>query len=220
MLQCPLNNVVVQVETKYHSNFSNMVKRANLNPGSQINPADYVNIVGKIVSIPKSISTRFDYKGFTTNDLYEGDTAIFRYDVIYDFLENQEGDEPTYRNLVWFKGKEYFMADIQKIFGVIRAGEIIMVNGYCMLENMSNPSALILPQHLKNVIEAASATITHIGNPLKGKKKILAQPGDRVYYNPAKLQNYEINGKKFGILTQSQILGRKIANYSDIQALI
>lgn len=220
MIQSPLNNVVVQVETKYHSNFSNMVKRANLNPGSQINPADYVQITGKVVSVPKAISNRYDYKGFTTNDIYPDDIAIFRYDVIYDFIENESGDEPLYKNMVWMKGQEYFMADIQKIFGVIRAGEIIMVNGYCMVENMSIPSALILPQHLKNVIQASSATLTQIGRNLTHMKRISAQPGDTVYYNPGIIQNYEINGKKFGVLSQRQILGRKIANYSDIQAII
>lgn len=220
MIQCPLNKVVVQVETKYHKNFSNMIKRANMNPGTQINPADYVQSVGKVISVPKAISTRMDYKGFTTNDIHPDDIAIFRYDVIYDFIENPEGEEPLYKNMVWMKGQEYFMADIQKIFGVIRAGEITMVNGYCMVENMSIPSALILPLHLKNVIQASTATLTHIGEPLTHAKGISAQPGDTVYYNPSVLQNYEINDKKFGILSQRHILGRKIANYSDFQAVI
>jgi co-chaperonin GroES (HSP10) len=103
---------------------------------------------------------------------------------------------------------------------VIRAGEIIMVNGYCMIENMSNPSALILPQHLKNVIQAASATLTQIGGNRTNMEDIKAFPGDVVYYNPSVVQTYEINGKKFGILSQRHILGRKIANYADIQALV
>lgn len=220
MIQSPLNNVVVRVETKYHKNFGAMIKRANLNPGSQINPADYVQILGKVISIPKAISTRMDYKGYTTNDIYPGDTAIFRYDVIYSFIENKEGDEPLYANMVWLKGQEYFMADIQKVFGVIRAGEIIMVNGYCMVEEMSVPSALILPNHLKNVIQASSAILTHIGKPLSHQKGIQAQAGDTVYYNPGLIQTYEINGKKFGILSQRHILGRKMASYSDIQRII
>lgn len=220
MIQCPLNKVVVQVETKYHKNFSNMVKRANMNPGSQINPADYVQLLGKVISVPKAISTRLDYTGFNTNDIYPDDTAIFRYDVIFDFIENPDGDKPLYKNMIWFKGQEYFMADIQKIFGVIRAGEIIMVNGYCMIENMTAPSALILPQHLKNVIQASSATLTHIGKPLTHMRAIGAQPGDTVYFNPSVVQNYEINGKKFGIVSQRHILGRKVSSYSDIQALI
>jgi co-chaperonin GroES (HSP10) len=220
MIKCPLDKVVVQVDTKYHKNFSNMIKRANMNPGSQINPADYVQIIGEVVAIPDFINNRIDYKGFTTNDIYPGDIAIFRYDVIYDFVESAEGEDPIYKNMVWVKGQEYFLADIQKIFGVIRAGEIIMVNGYCMVENMSAPPSLVLPQHLKNLIRTASATITNIGNPLSHQKPIGAKPGDIVYYNPAVLQRYEINEKKFGILTQKQILGRKVGSYSDIQGII
>lgn len=220
MFQSPLNNVVVQVDHKYHKNFSNMLKMATLNPGSELNPADFVNIYGKVISVPHSISNKKDYLGFTTNDIYPDDIAIFRYDVIYDFISRGTPEDQQFKNLVWFKGQEYFMADIQKVFGVIRAGEIIMVNGYCMLGNMSNPSALILPQHLKNVIQAASATLTHIGKNRNHLKTIEAQPGDTVYYNPDVIQTYEINGKKFGILSQRHILGRKVANYADIQALI
>lgn len=220
MIKCPLNKVVVQVETKYHKNFSNMIKRANMNPGSQINPADYVQILGRVVSVPDVISNRIDYAGFSTIDIYPDDIAIFRYDVIYDFVENPDGDEPVYKNMVWVKGEEYFLADIQKIFGVIRAGEIIMANGFCMVENMSPKPLILLPQHLKNIIQAASATLTQIGRPLAHCKRIAALPGDTVYYNPNILQHYEINGKQFGIITQRQILGRKVANYSDLQALI
>lgn len=220
MIKCPLNKVVVQVETKYHKNFSNMIKRANMNPSSQVNPADYVQILGKVVSVPDMISIRLDYKGFTTIDIYPDDIAIFRYDVIYDFIENSEGDEPVYKNMIWVKGQEYFFADIQKVFGVIRAGEIIMANGYCMVENMSPKPIIVLPQHLKNVIQVASATLTQIGMPLSHHKHIGATRGDTIFYNPNILQHYEINGKQFGILTQKQVLGRKIANYSDIQALI
>jgi co-chaperonin GroES (HSP10) len=220
MIQSPLNNVVVQVEHKYHKNFANMQKRAALNPGSQLNPADYVNTMGKVISIPKAISTRRDYEGFVTDDIYPDDTAIFRYDVIYSFIKDEEKEEPLYANMVWMKGQEYFMADIQKIFGVIRAGEIIMINGYCMLENMSNPTNLILPQHLKNVIQAATATLTHIGKNRSHLKPIEAQIGDTVYYHPGFLQTYEINGKKFGILPQSRILGHKSGNYSDVYGLL
>lgn len=219
MFQSPLNNVVVQVDHKYHKDFASITKRAALNPGSQINGADYVNIMGKVVSVPSSISKNRDYEGFVTNDIYSDDMAIFRYDVIFDFISNPEANEPVYKNLIWFKGKEYFIADIQKVFGVIRAGEIIMVNGYCMIENMSNPSALILPQHLKNVIQASYATLTQIDKNRTNLKPIDAKQGDTVYYNPNVVQTYEINGKKFGILSQRHILGRKIANYADIRSI-
>lgn len=217
MFQCHLNNVVVKVKTKYHTNVANMMKRAVLNPQSQLNPCDYVQIYGEVISIPHYISTRMDYRGFTTNDIYPGDTAIFRYDVICDIWQPQPDADPVYKNMVWFMGKEYFLADIQKVFGVIRAGEIIMVNGYCMVEDMSNTTALILPLHLKNVLQVSSAKLTQIGRPMKHLKSVSAMPGDIVYYDPRVLQVYEINGKKFGILRQKDIFGKKIASYADLQ---
>jgi co-chaperonin GroES (HSP10) len=216
MLHARHNKLVVKVKTKYHKDFGNMIKRANLNPGSQINPADYVQIMGEVVSVPEFISTRRDYKGYTADDIYPGDTAIFRYDVIYDLVQQEPDAEPIYKNMVWFKGEEYFLADIQKVFGVIRAGEIIMVNGYCMLEEMSNPLGLILPLYLKNLIQGATAKLTHIGRNLSHLKPISAQPGDTVFYDPRILQTYEINNKKFGIIQQSRILGTKTASYADI----
>jgi len=121
---------------------------------------------------------------------------------------------------VWFKGEEYFMVDIQKLFGIIRDNKITMVNGYCMVEEMSNPSVLILPQHMKNVIQAASATLTNIGSNLDHLQPVKAKPGDTVYYNPSILQTYEINDKKFGIISQRHILGRKVGKYSDVQRII
>lgn len=217
MFQCYLNNVVVKVKTKYHKDVANMVKRATLNPGSQINPCDFVSITGEVVSIPKYFSNREDYKGYTTNDIYPGDTAIFRYDVICDIHQTEPDADPIYKNMVWFKGQEYFLADIQKVFGVIRAGEIIMTNGYCMIEKMSAPSALILPHHLKKVIQTASATLMGIGRQLSHLKPVSAEPGDTVYYNPLKVQEYEISGKKFGILRQKDISAKKIASFEELQ---
>jgi co-chaperonin GroES (HSP10) len=219
MFKSHVNNVVVKVKTKYHTDFGMMMSRAALNPQSQINPAEYVQIIGEVVAVPKYISDRMDYKGYTTKDIYEGDMAIFRYDVIYDFAQKSPTADPIYKNEVFFLGESYFLADIQKVFAVIRAGEIIMVNGYVMIEDVSNAHGLILPKHLKSVIQASSAKLTHIGSPLTHQKPIAAQPGDTVYFHPGVLQSYEINGKRFGILRQRHILGHKVGSYSDIQQI-
>lgn len=206
MFQSPQNNLVVQVDTKYTANLFNMIRAANINHGSQINPADYVNIIGRIVSLPKSISKRKDYEGFTTTDMKVGDHCIMRYDVIFDF-EEQENGSATYKNYVWYKGHEFWLADVTKIFAVIRGGKIIMVNGYCMLEDMTPPSMIILPQHLSKYAKSTTATLTHIGNNLYPLKTIDAKDRDTVYYNSRFAQEYEIKDKKFAIVRQKDILG-------------
>ena len=106
-----------------------------------------------------------------------------------------------------YKDKEYWSVDIQKVFAVIRNREIIMVNGYCMLENIKLSSKIILPPYLKKNVNASSATLTQIGNNLSHLNKININPGAEVFYNPMIAQEYKIKDKKFAIIRQKDILG-------------
>lgn len=199
-------NVLIEIPVVYTSNLSRMIAAAALNPGSQINPADYVSAVGTIVSLPYLISKKREHNGFTTNDIRPGDLCIIRYDVVYNFHETHEGGK-KFKNYFWYNRKEYWSASIDQIFGVIRDGQIIMVNGYCMVEDIQKKSLIIANQENKKRINAISATLTGIGNNLSHLKNIEAQPGDTVYFNPAVLQTYKIKDKEFGIVSQKQILG-------------
>lgn len=218
MLVAPINNVLVKIKTKWHKNISNILLTAEFNPANQLNPADCVNITGEIVSLPITISDRMDYKGFTTKDMQVGDTAIFRYDVVYD-LTHEVRDEFKYKNCFWYKGEEYWKVDVQKIFGVVRGSQIIMVNGYCMVEDCPPPSNLYLPQTAKQYTNTAAATLTQIGKNLDHLNPIEAIPGDKVYFNWKFLQRYEMNKKPFGIITQKRIFGKKVAGYEDFMLL-
>jgi len=217
MLQAAYNNVIVFVETKMIQNLTNAIRMSNLNKGSQINPADYVNVIGTIHSLPQEITDKKrDYKGFSTRDMKVGDTVIMRYDVIWDFEELEDGNA-KFKNNVYYNGIDYWIADIQKIFAIIRNGKIRMVNGYCMIEGMTKPMLIVLPnQSAKRLVNASSASLTHISNNLTHLKRIDAEVGDIVYYNPAIVQEYKIKGKEFGILRQSDILGRSTANYAEV----
>lgn len=219
MFSSPINNVIVQVDQKWVGHFTDILRASQINPANQLNPADLVNIVGTVVTVPQSISKRADYKGFTMEDIRVGDTAIFRYDVIYSFLKMPEGCDPVYKNQIFYRGQSYWAVDIHKLFAVIRNGRIIMVNGYCMIEDMSVPSALILPQHMKRLMQAGQAVLTQIGKNLSHLSTLPIEPGDMVFYDPRVVQNYEIKGKKFGIISQRHIFGKKVASYGDFQTL-
>jgi co-chaperonin GroES (HSP10) len=208
MMQAPINNLLIKFDTKYISHYSNIIKAANLNPGSQVNPADLVNIVGEVVSVPRSITRgKRGYEGFSTEDIRVGDTAIVRYDVIFDFDVNAESNEQFYRNATVYKGKEYFKCDIQKVFGVIRNGEIIMVNGYCMIQDMSKPSQIVLPQYMTSLTRACQATLAQIGSNEQGRERIEAAQGDTIFYNNNKVQTYKLQNREVGIIRQRDILG-------------
>jgi co-chaperonin GroES (HSP10) len=209
MIQSPENKIIVHPKTKYIRHISDLMKRSAIQNGATVDPADIVNIVGEIVSIPAHISKTQEYLGFTTDNLQIGDIAIFSYRVIYDLIIKQENGEPVYKNLIKHNGKEYFSCDIRNIFGVIRGEEIVMVNGYVMLTEYE-PSKIIVSQANTRYKKAKSSNIIHIGDNKSHLPKITAFPGDLVYYNADKAQHYQINDKKFIILQQDKIYGREV----------
>lgn len=89
------------------------------------------------------------------------------------------------------------------LYAVIRDGEIRMQNGYVMLVNMDKPSNLYVPQSTKKMLKSASAVVSNIQMNPDIKK------GDTVFFNPNKVRLYQIDGKPFGIIKRSQLLGRE-----------
>jgi len=214
MVQSPLNNVIVKVKSLFTRPISDFTKTAfaEVN-GTDLNPADFVTITGEVVSVPRTISKKMDYKGFSTSDIRVGDIAIFSYSVIYDFDISDENQK--FMNCFWYKGQEYWIADIQKVFGVVRDGKILMVNGYCMIEGMKPISTLLLPHHLKRMLNVSEATLTH-GSKRGGSGTLDMLPMDTVFYNPLKVQKYKVADKEIGILENKHILGCKVASYADV----
>src|ERR1700761_2075071 len=147
MIQAPINSVLVKIKDVFLKRVSDIVKvSASEVHSSKLNPADLVQIVGEVVSVPKGIShNKRGYEGYSISDIRPGDMAIFRYDVVFAFT----GDKQKFKNMFYYKGKEYWVCDIVKLFAVIRRGEIRMQNGYCMIEGMSNDHAIILPQSME-----------------------------------------------------------------------
>jgi|LakMenEpi03Aug12_release.lakeMendotaPanAssembly.Ray.scaffolds.fasta_scaffold16404_9 co-chaperonin GroES (HSP10) len=207
MIQSPANKVIVLPAARYTKNITDLMKRSAIQNGATVDPADLVNIVGEVISIPRYISPTADYKGFSTKDIKIGDVAIFSYKVIYDVIIKQEGEEPIYRNSLPYNGKEYFACDIRNLFGVIRGEEIIMVNGYVMLDDFED-DRIILPASLKKQKNATLSKILYIGANRTHLRRIEAQQGDDVFFNAKRAQRYQINDKKFVILQQEKILGR------------
>jgi len=209
-IKSPANKIIVYPKGRWAKNISDILKRASIENGASVDPADCVNITGEIISIPEYISPTNDYKGFSTKDLRVGDTAIFSYKVIYDYVIKAEGEEPVLKNSVITGDKEYFLCDIRNLFGVIRDGKIIMVNGWVMLDEFV-PTKIILPAALKNQKNAARSQVFHIGSNRTHLKRIDVNDGDMVFYNGLKAQHYQINDKKFIILPQNLILGKDLS---------
>jgi co-chaperonin GroES (HSP10) len=208
MITSPQNNIVVKVKTKYISNITDLLKRSAIQNNASIDPLDFVNITGEVVSVPKSILNRFDYDGYSVSDIEVGDTAIFSYAVIGD-TETIEDGKIKFKNRLWHNGEEYFLCNITNIYGVIRGGNIIMVNGWVMT-TIFDHDRILLPASMKKIKGVVRCKVLAINNPKSNKKKIEASVGDTVLFNPLIGQLYQINDKPFIIVSQSHILAKEL----------
>ena len=209
MIQATTNSVIVRVDHKYTSNLSSILKLASIQNDATVDPADLVNILGEVVSLPKRIDNKREYMGYSTENIQVGDTAIFSFSVILDLIEQGEGKDPIYKNNFFYRGKDYFLCDITKLYAVIREGEIIMQNGYVMGTPIEE-SKIILPASMRNMKKASHSTVMHIGHPRTTEKQIEAIEGDVFYVNPNTVEKYQINKKHFIITQQSKVLGIKM----------
>lgn len=220
MFQASLNNVIVKIKHKYIGNFSKIMRLSAIQNMTSIEPADLVNIVGEVVSVPMEISTwKREYEGFSCADIKPGDTAIFSHEVVFSFESTAADEDPIFKNSFWYKDDEYWLCDITRLYAVVRDDKIRMQNGFVMVEDMEAPSRIYLPQHLKKAANTASAKISHIGKPLTTQKRIDCQRGDVVYYNPNVIRLHQINDKPFGIISQHHILGKSVASYEELALL-
>jgi co-chaperonin GroES (HSP10) len=215
----PDNNIIVQVKTKYIRNFTKILRMAAIQNNTSIEPADYVNIIGTVVSVPKRICDKREYNGFSTADIRPGDTALFSSSVIYEFANTSPDQDPIYKNMFYYNAQEYFVCDVTKLFAVVRDTKIRMQNGYVMVENFEKKAQIHLPQHIAKAIKTTTATVSYIGKPLTHLRRVDVEHGDVVFFNPNVLQQYQVNEKKFGIISQHHILARKIPDYEEFGLL-
>lgn len=210
MIQSPINDVIVTIDKTGQF----VDKQGNIHVAVNYDPTEHVTILGQVHSLPRYVvQDRPDFKGYSTKDMQPGDQVIMRYDVLsmYKLNEKQpENDTPLYQHHFFYRGQSYWRASILACFAVIRDYEIIMLNGYVMIELPSPPPKIFIPNHLRALRKTTSALVMHIGNPLTNREHIGAVPGDTVYFNPRIMQVYQIAGKPFGIIKQSHVCGVEI----------
>ncbi len=207
MLISPFDNIIVSVKSKYTKDFGSLTKRFAIEQGTSVHLEDLVSITGTVVSLPKAISQEKQDRGFSMDNIQVGDGLIFSFNVIYDFFQKEVEGELLYKNKIHYKGKDYWLADITKIFAVIRGEEIIMLNGYVMAMPFSE-DIILTQEATKSAKKSKFSRLIHIGEPRLNQIKINVKTHDQIYYNPKKVTKYEINNKPFIILTQQQVFGK------------
>ncbi len=214
-----VNNLIVKIEKKMIADLYNVIRMAALNPGVQINPADYVTITGEVVALPRSICKRMDYKGYTTKGIKVGDTVIFSYQVVFTMTEGEDG-QAVHTNAFMYEGKEYWLCDITNVFAYIRNNEIHMVNGYCMLQEVQPPSQIVLlSDDSKKLVRASKSVLSYIGTPLDGKKGISVEQCDSVHVDFRKVQHYKVGERPIAIVRQKDIYAKEIGNYNPMKLI-
>lgn len=209
MIKATENNLIITVTTQYIKNISNILKVAAIENNSNVDSADIVQIVGEVISVPDRITTdQRGYEGFSTKDIRVGDTVIFRFDVIHQFTNISKVGR-IFKNMFMWEGKEYWLCDIQKVFGVIRDGEVKMVNGYVMLNDFET-SKIVLSHADAGFRGAQSSEVMHIGSSKTNEKYLGIVSRETVYFNSIAAAKYQIKGKPFRVLQQSSILGKGI----------
>jgi hypothetical protein len=205
----PLNSVIVQIKTKYIKNLSKVLRVAAIQQQSSIDPSDYCNIYGTVVSTPLEVAGWRDYKGYTADDIKVGDVAMFSSSVVAEMAQTDPEADPIFKNSFWWDGQEYWVCDITRIYAVVRAGEIRMQNGYVMVEHIEKQPNIFLPAHIKKSVRTTQAILTQIVN-------IDCKQGDTVFFNPNIITTYQIDDpttkepKEFGILQQKHVLGKAV----------
>lgn len=203
MLVAAQNNCFIQVKSAYTKSNSDILRIASIQDISSVDLADYAQITGVIVSIPDNVTI----EGFTTKDITVGDIAIFRYDLVHDF--KQVDDEIKFRHRVWYDAQEYWSCSIEKIFGVIRDDEIIMINGYVMLYDFKEPKLYSIAG-FKRSRKTQTSRVMHIGYPREGQNHIPIYENDNVFFDAKKTAKYKIGDKSFRIIQQKDILGKQV----------
>lgn len=205
VIESGTNHLILQLARPYQEDLYNAIRMSNIDPGSQVNEADYATISGKIIAVPRTICNRRDYNGFSTDDIRVGDTAIFSYVVVHSFQESQTGDA-TFANEFRIGRYCYWRCELTQVFGVVRGGEILMKNGYVMVEEVKKPTIFQMPTETKVQENATLTKIIAIGSNTVGKATIDAHAGDTIAVNYKKCSPYKLNGKTFSIVKQKDIL--------------
>src|SRR6266581_2092011 len=137
-MQAPANTVIIKLEKKFYDSVT-FQSGQTIHFDPSWNPEEYTMLRAEVVSIPKSVTQRQDYDGFEIV-VKPGDEVLVRYDVVFSYKDQPDRDSPIYKNLIFKyneltgRHEELWLCDIQKIFGVINGNQVNMINGYVMLE--------------------------------------------------------------------------------------
>lgn len=206
----PVNKLVVTIEKKFYDSvtFESGVT-IHIDPSWQ--PQEYAFLTGKVISVPRNISNRPDYKGLNLDGIKPGDSILMRFDVVYSYKNQIDKTTAEFKNLVCLKDgdkyTEYWLCDVQQVFAKLVDNIPQMMNDYIMLrpvieDRPALSSIIIMPESFSKVKRKDKAIVRaiHPGNPHG------LQEGDIVYVDSDVIQEYTIARDNFYIVKYRHVL--------------
>lgn len=200
----------VTIEKKFYD-VVNSESGVMLYKDTTFHPEEAAMIIGKVVSVPKTIQKRLDYEGVTC-PVRPGDTILMRYDVVSSYKDQPDRSTPTYKNVLLYKGVEYWRVNILQVFAILTGSKWKMINGYVLCNPMKKindfGSTLIVPDSYRESLCNDTMKVRYIGETLTTEQPLPIYAGKEIHVKPKVAQHYELpNGDSFYIIKQSHILG-------------
>lgn len=213
-MHTPINKLIVTLEKKlYDSRTFESGQTIYFDPSWQ--PEEYAMLKARVFSVPPSVISRQDYRGYSIC-VEPGDEILIRYDVVFAYHDQPDNDTPRYKNLLFHydnatgKYQELWLCDILQVFAVIKDGQFNMINGHVMLDPITEKRAdftsrIIRPDNYNNVVLKNKAIIKAVDSQV-----LPIMVGDMVYINPHTVMQYQLNLEKFYIIKEQYILGKVV----------
>lgn len=205
MVQVILDNVLVKVESEVNNTRNGLYIPDGFLPSG---PPPSKVTTGIVVGVPLGM---YEYSEIVP-EVQVGDRVYFHYNAISEMS----------RVLLEYSQDYDHSIPYSMIFCAVRNGEIIMIGSRVLCEKYYDPditfeeingvvipvkkskSGIIMEMNVKH--NPHKAVLRHIGNPLRGQKRVDARPGDLVYYEKDADFENTIEGREYLCMKQENLL--------------
>ena len=198
MLKCPVNKLLVTIEKKYQD------KLGNLFIDTSFFPEEYATLKGIVTSVPNKLENEY-WRGKTDMIIETGDEVWFSYGIIFDYKRYENGETPSYKNLITYKGQEYWKVDYNEVFCVVRDGKILIPTEYILLEPIADNSE---SKTASGLVLGKKAIYSDRARVVAAQEGVDCKPGDIIPLESQYIQQYNMLGKVHYIVPSRRLIAK------------
>lgn len=198
MLKCPISKLLVTIEKKYQD------KSGALFIDTSFHPEEHATLKGIVHSVPNKLGDEY-WRGKTNMIIKAGDEVWFSYGIIYDYKRYENGETPSYKNLINYQGQEYWRVDYSEVFCVVREGKILIPTEYILLEPIADNTEKKLASGL---VIGHAAIYGDRAKVVATQEGIDCKEGDIIPLEFQYVQQYNIFGKVHYIVPARRLIAK------------